>query len=340
MTRKVFFLTPALSGGGIEHSMPILISNLSALRSREIHWIGINKSSFEGHMNGISITSMDRLSGDGLISTLQVLWKLRNVIIQEKNPVVIVNGEVAELLTLFLPRRIQIVCVEHASYPWSMNRFLGSRVRRRLAKGSTIWVTVNTMQEKIWPHIEKFSVIPNPVEITAMNPADQEVGVVHIGRVTKDKGVPLLCAAASEGGFSLDVYGDGESLSKLTTQYGKKSNIHFYGYVANIWEKIGPNRLLVSASRHEGDGRNIAEAIVRRQPLLLLDTSDHRRFGLPDIHYFKDKDSLIDKVRLNAVNGFEELRPSAELSKLEIVKRNPRALALQWDSLLSSCESL
>jgi len=339
LTRKIFFITPALSGGGIELSTPILISNLKSLRNRSFQWIGINRSTFNGTIDETPVTSMDRSSGDGLVKTLQILWKLRNIILEEENPVVVVNGEVAELLTLLLPKRIQMVCVEHASRPWSMSRPLGYLVRRRLSARPTTWVTVNSKQITIWPHINKFSVIPNPVETIEINEDDQEVGLIHIGRVTRDKGVAMTCAAAAGGGFSLDVYGHGELLPDLLTEYIGNSRIRFHGYVENVWAKIGSKRLLVSASRHEGDGRNIAEAIVRRQPVLLLDTPDNRRFGLPEIHFYTDIDSLIGKVRVNEVNGFMDLRPSDQISKAEREGRNPSALALLWDSLLLTLES-
>jgi len=338
VNRKLFFITPALSGGGIELSTPILLRNLRNLVSHELHWIGVNHSTLIDSIEDVKVVSMERCSGDGLRKTLKILLRLRNIITKEADSIVVVNGEMAELLAFFLPKHVEIVCVEHASNPWSMNRFLGFLVRKRLSMRASAWVTVNTKQETIWPGIKDFRVICNPVEITAVHPGDQKVGLIHIGRVTADKGVATICSVAELGGFRLDVYGDGDLRLDLLAEYAQNPNIKFHGYVEKVWEQIGQRRLFISASLHEGDGRNIAEAIVRRQPILLLDTIDNRRFELPDSHYFSDSDSLLTKIKLSIGDGFMSLRPPVELSKWEAERRDPWTLAISWNSLISSIE--
>lgn len=336
MARKLYFITPALCGGGIESSTHILLKNLRGVSDLEFHWIGINNSAPENFIDGAMTASLGRSSGDGLWKTLGILMKFRKVICMERNAIVVANGELAELLAFALPNRIQIVCVEHASMPWSLNRALGFLVRKKLSKSSIVWVTVNSLQETIWPRIRKFSIICNPIESTAFNEKDQAEGLVHVGRVTADKGVTLTCVAADSTGLSLDVYGEGKLRPQLQANYGRNPNIWFHGYVKNVWERIGPNKLFISASMHEGDGRNIAEAIIRGQPLLLLDTRDNRRFGLPDIFYFRDVDSLVSKIRSNSANSFLSLRPSMEVSMREMKKRDPHFVVGEWNSLLTS----
>jgi hypothetical protein len=110
----------------------------------------------------------------------------------------------------------------------------------------------------------------------------------------------------------------------------------FHGFTHDVWEMIGRKRLLISASLHEGDGRNVAEAIMRRQPILLLDTIDHRRFGLPDMHYFRDFDSLIEKIQDHRSDDFDRLRPSGALAEHEMSKRSPARIAKIWSILINS----
>jgi hypothetical protein len=332
---KLFFITPALSGGGIEQSIPILIEQLSQLTSYDIAWVGVNRSEFHGEIDGVSIVSMDRESGNGILATTCAIRDSRSLIVSEKKPIVVANGEVAELLALILPSRIPVICVEHASHPWLMSRKLGYLVRKLISFKDVHWVTVNGNQRSIWPHIKKFETIYNPIHPTPFSGRDLGVGLIHIGRVTADKGIEMVSLAAQKVGMKLDVYGDGDLLPQLRNNYSQNSDVIFHGFTNDVWKIIGRKRLLISASLHEGDGRNVAEAIMRRQPVLLLDTIDHRRFALPDIHYFRDLDALIAKIHKHRPDDFDQLRPSEDFAELEVLKRSPTDIAKIWGSFIN-----
>jgi glycosyltransferase involved in cell wall biosynthesis len=333
---KMIFVTPSLSGGGIEVSTPLLIQELMVLKRCPILWIGINESKFDGHLPGVEIQSLPRKSRSGWKETLLTLLTLRSIIRSCAKPLVILNGEMAELLTIILPKNIPIVCVEHASRPWQMNPRLGKVVRHRLAKMAKAWATVNSNQKLIWPNIDEFVYIPNPIQFTSVKSDDQGVGAIHIGRVTSEKGLEVVCQALESLPVDLDVYGEGDLLPILRKKYLHHSRFHFHGFIGNVWSGIGGNRLLISASSHEGDGRNIAEAILRRQPILLLDTTDHRRFSLPEENYFRDIDSLVRAIQTNLEDSFTRLRPSEALARSEAEKRNPQTVAKAWSLLISS----
>lgn len=333
---KLFFITPALSGGGIEQSIPILIDRLRKTANYDLAWFGVNRSEFHREIEGVSIDSMKRESGSGLLATIYAIRNLRSLIALEERPIVIANGEAAELLALTLPSRIPIICVEHASRPWIMNKGLGYLVRKLISFKDVHWVTVNRNQGSIWPQITKFETIYNPIDLTPFSDNDRDVGLIHIGRVTADKGIEMVCLVAENLGMKLDVYGDGDLLPQLRLKYSQNSDVIFHGFTNDVWKIIGRKRLLISASLHEGDGRNVAEAIMRRQPLLLLDTIDHRRFALPDIHYFRDLDSLIAKIQDHRSDDFNRLRPSEALAEHEMLKRSPAGIAKIWSSLINS----
>ncbi len=332
---KLFFITPALSGGGIEQSIPIMIEQLSQLTSRNIAWVGVNRSEFHREIDGVSIVSMDRESGNGILATTCAIRDSRSLIVSEEKPIVVANGEVAELLALILPSRIPVICVEHASRPWLMSKRLGYLVRKLISFKDVHWVTVNARQGSIWPNIKKFETIYNPIHPTPFSDRDLGVGLIHIGRVTADKGIEMVCLVAQNVGMKLDVYGDGDLLPPLRLKYSQNSDVIFHGFTHDVWKVIGRKRLLISASLHEGDGRNVAEAIMRRQPVLLLDTIDHRRFGLPDIHYFRNLDALIAKIQEHRPDDFDRLRPSEAFAEREVLKRSPTDIAKIWDSFIN-----
>ncbi len=334
MVNSLIFVTPALSGGGIEFSTPILIDSLRQMTSQNIQWIGINTSQYTGNLTDVSIVSGGRESGDGLIKTLRILLNLRSQILKEPNPLVVISGEVAEILASTLPKQIPLICVEHASHPWKMNLPLGFLIRQKLSRSAKAWVTVNSSQHEIWPGIDKFQFIANPVTPIPINEQDQGVGIIHMGRITSDKGPLIPCEVAELEGIDLDLYGEGELLLQLRERFSRCPNIKFHGFIEEAWRSLGVHRLLISASRHEGDGRIIAEAILRRQPILLLDTVDHRRFGLPELNYFYDLGSLTERIKAHRGDGFSRLRPPSELANLELEARNPQVVAKAWDSLL------
>jgi glycosyltransferase involved in cell wall biosynthesis len=263
-----------------------------------------------------------------------VLLRLRKHVQTLSDPLLLVNGEVAELFTAFFVGRPRIICVEHASQPWKMNRALGLVVRLVLKRKHVRWVTVNSQQRQIWPSIQTFVCIPNPVVPTDPSTADSDLGLIHIGRITKEKGVHLACKASVATKITLDIFGDGELSQDLKEEFARETNIKFHGFVEEVWASIGPNRVLLACSYHEGDGRNIAEAIMRRQPILLLDTNDHRRFGLPDENYFTSLDVLIGKLSLHQASSFNEIRPSLELAKAEREKRDPTRVGRLWVDVL------
>lgn len=327
-------ITPALSGGGIEKSIPILIEPLSKLVKLPVVWIGINESVFGGNLSQTTVICAGRQSKDGIIRTIQSLMRIRRNISRFENPLIFINGEVAEIFAAFFIWNVKMICVEHASQPWIRSRILGRVVRFILKSKSIRWVTVNSEQGIIWPHETSFTYIPNPMIPTEPNPKDEAYGLIQIGRLTEDKSVDVVCRAAVQKQMRLDIYGDGELSAALKEEFMGQGDLHFHGYVDDVWSSVGANRILISASRHEGDGRNIAEAVIRNQPLLLLDTPDHRRFKLPETNYFQSLDDLVKKLGTYSSQSLDDLRPSARLAQAERENRDPFTIASQWKQII------
>jgi len=330
----IVFITPALVGGGIEKSTPILIESIERLIARPILWIGINESEFHGHLPRVSVISIGRQSNDGIIKTLRALLQIRSYVRVIQKPQIIVNGEVAEMFAALFIWKWKVICVEHASKPWMRKQTLGRIVRFILSKQSVRWVTVNSQQTKIWPSLNSFTCIPNPILLTVPNAADSIRGLIYIGRLTEGKNVELLCQVSVKTHLRLDIFGDGELSGQLKEKFQGSGDIHFHGYVENVWSSIGANRVFVSASLHEGDGRSIAEAIIRNQPLMLLDTPDHRRFNLPEVNHFLSVDDLVRKLGISQADNFKAIRPTESIAKREQQFRNPERIASKWEQLI------
>jgi hypothetical protein len=193
---------------------------------------------------------------------------------------------------------------------------------------------VNSQQGSIWPYETSFSYIPNPINPTQPNSTDEGYGLIHIGRLTEAKSVDVACRAALQTHMRLDIYGDGELSKALKEEFLGHGDIHFHGYVDEVWSSLGANRVLISSSLHEGDGRNIAEAVIRSQPLLLSDTPDHRRFNLPETNYFRSLDELVKKLDKHKSQSLDGLRPSARLAQAERENRDPSKIASLWKQLI------
>ncbi len=333
-SKHIVFITPALAGGGIEKSTPILIESIAKLITAPMMWIGINESEFHRKLPHVTVVSVRRRSKDGLIKTFLALLRIRNHIRGIENPLLIVNGEVAEMFAALFAWKWKIICVEHASLPWIKKRILGRMVRLVLSRRSVRWVTVNSRQERIWPSINSFICIPNPVLPSEPNPADSGMGLVYIGRLTEGKNVELVCQVSVKAQFRLDIFGDGELSGQLQERFQGRGDIHFHGYIEDVWSSIGANRVFVSPSLHEGDGRSIAEAIIRNQPLMLLDTPDHRRFNLSDMNYFVSLEDLARKLVMNQFEYFKGIRPSESVAKREQLFRDPTRVASMWEQLI------
>ena len=137
----------------------------------------------------------------------------------------------------------------------------------------------------------------------------------------------MVCHASTKERIPLDVYGDGPLMNYLRERFGTSPWIQFHGYINDPWELIGRNKILVSCSKHEGDGRVIAEAIIQRQPILLIDTPDHRKFHLPEHHYFSNIGELMRILSTHKDALVNSLRPPVELSNKEILNRDPLRVA-------------
>ena len=121
----------------------------------------------------------------------------------------------------------------------------------------------------------RVTTIYNPVvacsELLAMNrerPAGRLVPrIVAVGRLVKQKGFDVLVRAMVDvpGKWRLDIWGEGperSSLGNLICQCGLETKVFLRGYTSTPFEIMRNADIYVMASRHEGLGNTLIEALA------------------------------------------------------------------------------
>ena len=119
-----------------------------------------------------------------------------------------------------------------------------------------------------------------------------------------------------------------EELERTTRDFPDLEGI-LVGQKRNPWDKLFSNDLLLVPSLHEGDGLVVVEALAAGIPILLADIPEFRRFGLPDIHYCKDKYDYIASINSYS-NHIDQLRVSAVNAASVLDSRSLQAIGDSW----------
>ncbi len=323
-------VTNALSGGGAESSMRLINQHLR-LSGKDSTLICLNKTPKDVTSTGE--IELDRKWKSGIFQTISnyvdFCWAIKEV----KPDVIVVNCELPELYTAFIPGKVKkIICVEHTSNPWAGRKILGYMVRGILRLRNSLWVTVSKNKKAIWPIGVQAIYIPNPVEVPKL--ATSRVAppdFVYVGRLRREKGIESILAAVADEGKSIDIFGTGDLEEALVVQYSQTAQFH--GFVEQPWKCISPEQVLIVASEYEGDGKVIVEGILARVPILLLDNTDLRRFELPDRNYFIDSDHLRRKLN-DCLSNKEYFRPDDQKSLTLKAERDVSSVVDSWQKIL------
>jgi glycosyltransferase involved in cell wall biosynthesis len=325
---EILIVSNSLSGGGAEVSMRAI--------NKEFIKQGISSklvclNYIEGEKAENNEVILNRKWKSGIRATLNGLVEFREVVSRENPTLIIVNCELPELyVALTNMKNKWIIAVEHTSLPWYKRRLLGMLVRFTLRLKSTSWVTVNSNQKSIWPYKSKCFYIPNPLRAgTLENQKSHKLApFVFIGRLRKEKDPEIMLAVSQQLKTQVEVFGDGELMEELSAKYSDTGI--FRGHMSNPWAEIALGQVVVVPSQFEGDGLVIVEAISRRQPLILRDNKDLRRFDLPEENYFDTPESLNMKFRFALADGTESLKPSLAKSLEYLSTRNIEAVVRTW----------
>ena len=332
---KILILAPSLKGGGAEASMALLSSHFNS-RGHETTFLGINVSSEHDEPSSPHEVTLGRHPDSGIIETLQFGFRLRQICKERAPTIALVNCEIAELFSLFLPK-LRLYVIEHTSRPWQGRRTLGIVVRFLLLMRRVNWITVNRDQRRSWPFRQRCLFIPNPILKRAPE-LEKNFDVAFVGRLNKLKHPEMIVRLGCDLSLRTVLVGDGPLLHELR-QDAKLGQVELTGFLDDPWRKIGRDDLVVFPSDYEGDGRTVAEAIIRGNPVLLRDNPDLRRFNLAEDSYFSSYEILKRKTEDYRANGPEIYRPSSSVKKRLEEERAPDSVGERWLQLLSHASS-
>ncbi|WP_281900502.1 glycosyltransferase [Phytohabitans aurantiacus] len=131
---------------------------------------------------------------------------------------------------------------------------------------------------------ERMRVVNHFVDTAAVPPADRPgSGVVYAGRLAREKGVDTLINAAADGGFRVDIAGDGPARSALEALAAERApdRVRFHGRLAKpaLHALLRDSAVAAVPSRwHENQPMAVLEAFACGLPVVTTDLG-----GLPEM---------------------------------------------------------
>jgi len=117
----------------------------------------------------------------------------------------------------------------------------------------------------------------------AGSPQSDDLSVLYAGRLDEGKNADVLIQALarirSTRRIRAVLCGDGPRrthLERMVAECGLQHDVHFAGYVSNLWSRLKSATMLVSPSRFEGSPNIVLEAMACRCPLVVSDIPAHR----------------------------------------------------------------
>lgn len=326
----IAIISNAISGGGAEKSMMALHQSFlkNGLKS---NLIALNKSM--GSKTIPYVTELNRNWKSGVINTWSNYLNFRKSVETINPGILILNCELPELYGALLNYKGRIVCVEHTTQPWKGKRPLGVVVRLLLRIKKVDWVTVVNTQKKIWFGGTTLVFFPNPYtrQLAESLTSKKNAALAFVGSLKPNKQPEWVIKTGLRLDLSVHIFGDGVLRSQLENKYHKYSNqIKFFGFLPNPWNFISSKSLIIVPSEYEGDGMVIVESVLSRNPILLRDNKDLRRFGFEDKHYFKNLEDLILIVNQNIKSSFKNLVVSESKTNELQVSRSLQRITEEW----------
>lgn len=143
----------------------------------------------------------------------------------------------------------------------------------------------------------KFDYIPNGSSVCEQINEHPTKDMVFIGRISIQKNLVNLIAAAERDGRELDIYGpfderEAEYGAAVRTALSKSEHAHYCGVLKpkEIYSTFGQYKFAVNPSYSEASPCSVIEAGACGLFLYLSDIPGHRNVGYPDVYYFNKAD--------------------------------------------------
>jgi glycosyltransferase involved in cell wall biosynthesis len=334
---SVAIVTNSLSGGGAERSMN-LIANALSEKNQTMFLIALNdgpKDLIELQVPVIEIKRKWKGSiGDFILSSFRFIREIRRI----RPDLAIINCDLPELFSFFIPLSVNVVCVEHTTNPWRGRKILGFIVRTYLQLRGTTWVRVSDHINP-WPKSLKFQAsIPNPIPLNLESSVSEFVKpirrLVYVGRLSEEKNPKFLFEVGKRLNLDVLIIGDGIQMSQLQN-LAKENKVRseFLGRVIDPWLHVKVDDLLVVPSEYEGDGLVVLEALSRGIPFIISKIPAFLRFDFPATNYFGSTDEFIEVF--NSLKQRPDLLvPSKDLAHFVLSDRNIDSVSTKWMDLI------
>ena len=293
----IAFFIRAMDGGGAQRDM-ILLANAVAARGRSVEILTLIP---EGPLRALvsrDVTLVEVAGGQ-----LRTAWAGLRRALARRRPLAIVSAEAASnLLTLAatwsLPRdsRPRVVLREVSSPsvsqrldPYRQTRWAYGALRRLYRHADAVVALTEGARRDL---AENFSVPPRKLVLMTSNAVieEQQAGtriddearvpglVVAVGRLSPEKDQATLIRAFAalprDTQARLEIYGTGPlqpELDRLVADLGLRDRVSLMGFVLDPFPVFRRAALLVSASRYEGFGNVIVEALSCGTPVVSTD---------------------------------------------------------------------
>ena len=289
---KYLFVIPSLSKGGAQRVVSILASKLITQNRESIivtHFIADQEYVVGENVKIICLSDLKEHEYRKKISfkfLLQLAWKLRTVIKEEDPDYILpflwttcVRVDIALLFSKYKKRVIQTVRNNPYIFP---EKALMKKYRDYLVKKSCMTIVQNNDQKEYFSQDlhHKIHVLHNPISeelfSLALEKHEDEIHIIGVGRLEKQKNFPLLIRAfydvyQKHPNVRLDIFGEGSLRKQLQEEI---NNLHLEHVVklrgrSNSYTEIyAKASIFVLSSDFEGMPNTLLEAMAVGLPCI------------------------------------------------------------------------
>ncbi|MGL0928697.1 glycosyltransferase [Vibrio vulnificus] len=233
-----------------------------------------------------------KLSIHSIFSLFSAFYKFKKLIVEFEPDVIhshMVHANLfCRLLRVFYNYK-RLISTAHSSNEGGSARMLAYRLTHRLSDVTTnvSVFAVKEFERKLAVPKNSMLAIPNGVDIEHFKPNKtnafcgkyNKINIVSIGRLELVKDYPTILKALKivkekKGCFHLSIVGDGaekKNLEFLVRKLGLSDDVSFLGIRKDLPEILNNSDLFVMASKYEGFGLVIAEAMACGLPVITTD---------------------------------------------------------------------
>lgn len=305
---KVVFFIPSLKKSGPIEVVYNIVKNLN---KHDLFVVEITKSEDDANVNKFSKLGNTKIISlfetKSKLNLLKLRGRLKEELAQIKPDIIHSHGFFPDLFSAFFLKKYKRVATSHNN-PYhdysmkyqpllaklmimlhfkafkSMEKVVAiSEYNNEVLSSKTDAILIyNGISEDIYKEELNKSVLQDLRR--QFNLPENKSIILSVSSLIKRKNVGVILKAFSESNLPntiLVIAGDGNLKQEYQDEYDKNKAIHFLGHVGNVVNLLQISDVLVSVSKSEGFGLNVAEAASVGLPLILSDLEPYKEQFLP-----------------------------------------------------------